>query len=126
MPPQVKAYQTDVTTMSSVELELLSTEIEESVNVSESDECGLPWDDEASARYWEMHRELRRRWEIKFPEEAARQREILKNIVPYFLESIKASLAVAREASRDFEFCSGRKIGDVINVRKPQRFHGVS
>ncbi len=113
------AYQTDVGTFTDEELERLSDEIESEVNVYGEETCGLPYDDEASNRYFQMVAEIRRRWEEANPEEAQRQ---LHSCARAALEALAPSLLGANAMSRMFDKQLAGKIGDTIKVRKPPRF----
>jgi hypothetical protein len=112
-------YQSDVRSLSDDELEALSEELAEEYRCSGYEEDYWT-DDAAETRYWQLHTEARRRWEISNPELAAISRAFIAPMVKSILESIEAGLLVAKAMSPKFrgEF----KIGDTVTVRKPYRF----
>lgn len=76
----ISIYQSDVTKLSDAELKFLMDEIEEA-GVLYDDEDGWEydagsWDQQAHDRYYELHREANRRWELANPEAAAKRRSI--------------------------------------------------
>jgi hypothetical protein len=119
------AYSTDVRSLSDEELRVLSAEIEEAYDVHDADDSSLPQDDEATDRYWAMFYEIDRRWEEANPEAAKERYEARKRLCKVALEVLSKNLSLANTVNRvfDSEFRSP-KIGDTINVRRPQQFRG--
>lgn len=126
---EMSNYQSDVKTLNDEELKSLSLEIEEAFNVYGDDDCRLPCDDEAEARFWELYREIqRRRIEAMSPEQRehyfARQAEFstgyVKTVILGMADLFKSAdlMKVRNEFDREF----GTKIGDTITVNKPRRF----
>lgn len=127
-------YQSDVQKIPDEELLQLSNEIEESYNICGDEYCRLPEDDEATQRYHELRAEIRRRWEILNPEEAARQAERMKFFRETFGSLVLGRLAAGAEAMKlmkaeaeyDSLFMSGGqwggKIGQIITAHRPTRF----
>lgn len=95
----INPYQSSVQTFSSEELRSLSAEIEECFHVY--DEDGAEVD-----RYWEMQREIRRRWELANPEEAAREQTSRQTLAPFiaeWLRQLHGSMVMANMMNRGFE-----------------------
>ena len=110
------AYQTDVRTLTDEELRLLSEELETECLHSYGDDEW--WDDsEAEGRYYEMQREIRRRWELANPGRKSASPSALSAVM---LDRMSLTIAFAREVNREFQ--RSMKTGNTVTVRKPWRF----
>ena len=113
----MKSYPSDVRTLSDEELPILIKEIEEAYCHASDD--GDWWaDEEAEQRWREMYAEMdRRSWERMTPEE----REKYEAEVKAFAK--RALRVLLSQSTCDSLFPKGgRKIGDTVKVRKPQRY----
>jgi hypothetical protein len=111
-------YQSDVRTLSDDELEVLSKELEEEYRHSGYEEDYWT-DDAAETRYWQLHAEARRRWEIAHPEwKPPKPSEVTLLCLKAMAESLHLAAAVSRQYDAEFE----RKAGDHITIRLPYRF----
>lgn len=109
----VKAYQSDVRSLSDAELEALSDEIAEAYDLDGFD-YSRPTDDEAEARFWEIRKEQRRRCGEPDP--------LPPDLLKGMLESIRSNLTFAKQINREFDQFFAPKVGNLLTIRKPTRF----
>lgn len=136
----INLYPSDVRSLSDEELRVLSEELSEEYQQSGTNEDYDDYDywtsDTAEARYYEMRREIRRRWEAAHPNwKSLDPNGFLKDMLRILADGFAANRAL----NRSFEeaFCgpedtrSGvgieaqKKVGDIIVVRAPARFRGT-
>ena len=120
----INLYQSDVAALPDEQLEALSLELQEEYERNGEEESYWT-DDDAEQRYYSLQAEIRIRWDAANPEEAAKRRDFFKSGLGSYarlaLESIAKSVEATFATSRQFdgEF---RKVGDTIQIRKPERF----
>lgn len=119
----INPYPSDVKAMSDEELSRLSEELHEAYLCTDRDyEWGDDesyWtDDAAEARYYEMRREINRRWREANPEKAAQVNVIARSCLSILMNQ----LTMTRHIVGKFDATEALKVGQTTKVRMPFRY----
>lgn len=117
-------YQSAVADMSDEELRRLSDELQEAHECSsayaEDDWPDSYWDDDAAeSRYFEMQREIHRRFMLVHPDWKPPKPSVY---VQAMMECLANSIDITSRVNAEFSAPFANKIGDTITIKKPWRY----